>query len=272
VKARDLEDGANILMTEGSGVITKPLNLDGNPLANIGDGAGLGDGVNMKQLGIVAATIPTLPIAEADLTLNFPTHDNSLDHDGGAQDIAIGGKADIGHTHIEAECGLNFPTHSNALDHANTNDPSADQKAALAGTSGTPSSTNKYVTDADARNSDSRTPNAHVLDGALHTVSGLTAGHFLKATGATTFGFAAHGLTAASVGAVATSGNETIAGNKTFSGSTVFQADVSAGSNFMTAKYKSSDGSTGYTGNQTISDGHATHVFAFKDGILVSVT
>jgi hypothetical protein len=32
-----------------------------------------------------------------------------------------------------------------------TNEPTADQKAALAGTSGTPSATNKYVTDADAR-------------------------------------------------------------------------------------------------------------------------
>ena len=34
------------------------------------------------------------------------------------------------------------------------------------------------------------TPAAHALDGAAHTVSGLTAGHFLKALSATTFGFA----------------------------------------------------------------------------------
>jgi hypothetical protein len=46
-------------------------------------------------------------------------------------------------------------------------------------------------------------PAAHQLDGALHTVSGLTTGHFLKATGATTFGFAAHGLTYSDVGAAA---------------------------------------------------------------------
>lgn len=44
-------------------------------------------------------------------------------------------------------------------------------------------------------------PAAHVLDSATHTVSGLTPGHFLKATGATTFGFAAHGLTYSDVGA-----------------------------------------------------------------------
>jgi hypothetical protein len=44
-------------------------------------------------------------------------------------------------------------------------------------------------------------PAAHQLDGALHTVSGVTAGHFLKALSPTTFGFAAHGLTYADVGA-----------------------------------------------------------------------
>lgn len=38
------------------------------------------------------------------------------------------------------------------------------------------------------------TPEAHGLVSDKHTVSGLTTGHFLKATGATSFGFAAHGL------------------------------------------------------------------------------
>jgi len=52
----------------------------------------------------------------------------------------------------------------------------------------------------DARLSDARTPTAHPLDGALHTITGKTAGHFLKALSATTFGFAAHGLTAGDVG------------------------------------------------------------------------
>jgi hypothetical protein len=57
--------------------------------------------------------------------------------------------------------------------HANTNDPTANQKAALAGT-GTPSATDKYVSDSDARNTNSRTPTAHAIDGALH--SGVLAG------------------------------------------------------------------------------------------------
>jgi hypothetical protein len=38
---------------------------------------------------------------------------------------------------------------------------STDTKAALAGTSGTPQAANPYVTDADARNSNARTPTAH---------------------------------------------------------------------------------------------------------------
>lgn len=42
----------------------------------------------------------------------------------------------------------------------------------------------------DSRLSDSRAPTAHALDGALHTISGKTAGQVLMATGATTFGFA----------------------------------------------------------------------------------
>jgi hypothetical protein len=55
----------------------------------------------------------------------------------------------------ESKLALNFPTHSNA------NDPTSGEKAALAGTAGTPSATNRYVTDADPRNSNSRTPTAH---------------------------------------------------------------------------------------------------------------
>ena len=41
----------------------------------------------------------------------------------------------------------------------------------------------------DSRLSDSRTPTAHVLDGALHTISGKTAGQVMIATAATTYGF-----------------------------------------------------------------------------------
>jgi len=39
------------------------------------------------------------------------------------------------------------------------------------------------------------------LVSTVHSASGLTIGHFLKATSATQFGFAAHGLTYSDVGA-----------------------------------------------------------------------
>lgn len=55
----------------------------------------------------------------------------------------------------ESKLALNFATHSNV------NDPSAAQKAALAGTSGAPSGSNKYVTDIDSRLTNARTPTAH---------------------------------------------------------------------------------------------------------------
>jgi hypothetical protein len=45
--------------------------------------------------------------------------------------------------------------------------------------------------------------NHNLIDTTHHPVSGLTSGHFLKATGTTTYGFAAHGLTYSDVGATA---------------------------------------------------------------------
>lgn len=64
---------------------------------------------------------------------------------------------------VESKLSLNFPTHSNA------NDPTASEKAALAGTNGAPSGANKYVTDSDPRNTNSRVPTAHK---STHVVSG----------------------------------------------------------------------------------------------------
>ena len=68
---------------------------------------------------------------------------------GGVEDAAsqLVSNADVavGAAIVESKLSLNWATHSNA------NDPAADEKAALAGTSGTPSAANKYVTDADAR-------------------------------------------------------------------------------------------------------------------------
>ncbi len=52
--------------------------------------------------------------------------------------------------------------------------------------------------------SDQHHAQVHTLTGTDHTVAGLTTGHFMKASGATAFGFAAHGLTYTDVGAAAT--------------------------------------------------------------------
>lgn len=45
--------------------------------------------------------------------------------------------------------------------HDNSNDPSSGEKAALGGTSGSPGAANKFVTDADPRNTNARTPTSH---------------------------------------------------------------------------------------------------------------
>jgi hypothetical protein len=63
----------------------------------------------------------------------------------------------------EYKLALNYPTHSNL------NDPSTDQKAALAGTAGLPSNSNRYVTATDTRLTDARTPLAHSLLGSKHS-------------------------------------------------------------------------------------------------------
>jgi len=70
---------------------------------------------------------------------------------------------------VESKLALNYPTHSSA------NDPTAGQKAALAGTSGTPSASNKYATDLDPRMSDTRVPTSHALLGTSHGDTAATA-------------------------------------------------------------------------------------------------
>ncbi len=115
-------------------------------------------------------------IAEAQTELNYPTHNNSLDH---AQSHTLTSHSTRAHSEL---------TDVGATDHhSNTNDPTADQKAALAGTSGTPSVTNKYVTDADSRNSDARTPTSHShTEYILHSLA-TAVSDFLVASGAGAF-------------------------------------------------------------------------------------
>lgn len=128
------------------------LGPDGKVLAYPGTGGGGGGGTVPTGTGFIHVTSGSQDgvaqlvtnadvatgagIIESKLALNYATHSNALDHS-------------------------NSLDHSNALDHANTNDPTTGQKAALVGTSGTPGSGNKYVTDADSRLTNSRTPTSH---------------------------------------------------------------------------------------------------------------
>jgi hypothetical protein len=123
----------------------------------------------------------TPSVAAAD-TLQFDQSDGLVVTDLGAGDVRV----DLSGV-PEARLALNFPTHDAA------NDPSAGEKAALAGTSGVPGGANKYVTDGDARNTNARTPTAHGIGSpaGFHTAAGLTIGHVLRATGAAAFDFGA---------------------------------------------------------------------------------
>jgi len=66
--------------------------------------------------------------------------------------------------------------------HSNASDPTADQKAALAGT-GTPAVGDPYVSDSDARNTNARTPTAHTINS--HTVGVVGAQYFPMNVGGT---------------------------------------------------------------------------------------
>jgi hypothetical protein len=150
-------------------------------------------------------------------------------------------KSDTGHDHDLAYLAIDgkaadsdlLDSHDTSYfataDHTHTNLPTADEKAALAGTSGTaPSGTNKLVDNADTRLSDARTPDPHnLIDTTGHPVTGLTTGHFLKATGATAYGFGAHGLTASDVGAAASDHNhDTVyVAKATYDANTILAAD-----------------------------------------------
>ncbi|MBI3683190.1 MAG: hypothetical protein HY235_22690 [Acidobacteria bacterium] len=77
---------------------------------------------------------------------------------GAVSDMHIAPNAAIG----ESKLALTFPTHSAV------NDPTAEQKAALAGTAGSPSNTNRFVTDQDTRMTNARPPATHGLLAGAH--------------------------------------------------------------------------------------------------------
>lgn len=110
-----------------------------------------------------------------DLQLRFRDIWNILNGNIGKDNLA---KESISNIHIfsnagieESKLDLNYPTHTN------NNDPTDDQKAALAGTDGTPGSGNKYVTNSDTRLTNSRIPTDHASShgaGQSDALSGIT--------------------------------------------------------------------------------------------------
>jgi hypothetical protein len=141
----DTESERNIEWPDGARVYCKDTHksyvLDNGAFILIGPGSGTG-----TAWGEITGTLS----AQTDLAgaLNAKT---TLD--------AV--KADTGIADALTKKHANTLDHSNSLDHSNANDPSVGEKSALAGTSGTPGSANKYVTDGDARNANARTPVTH---------------------------------------------------------------------------------------------------------------
>ena len=96
---------------------------------------------------------------------------------------------------------------------------------------------NTFCEGDDSRLSDARTPSNHnLIDTTGHPVSGLTTGHFLKATGATTYAFGAHGLSNTDVGAAASSHTHGDITNDGKIGTTEDLVIVTGASGVLTAK------------------------------------
>ena len=81
------------------------------------------------------------------------------DNQGRAAGAGTGDPTDLTASQVRTAAGLVIGTDVAAQ--GDSRFPSAGEKSALVGTSGTPGSGNKYVTDADSRNTDARTPTAH---------------------------------------------------------------------------------------------------------------
>jgi len=100
-------------------------------------------------------------------TAGAPASHASTHQDGGADEVAtatpgVNAIVKAAGTGKLASGWLDFGTGAGQVTQGNdTRIPTQGENDALVGTSGTPSSSNKYVTDADARNTNARTPTAH---------------------------------------------------------------------------------------------------------------
>lgn len=137
----------------------------------------------------VAAAVPTEPVVVGTNDLRVPTQDenNALVGTSGAPNAgnpyvtntdarltnsrvpsshSLAGSEHVGVTLAALNLKI---TDTDVVDTLDPRLPTQDENDALVGTSGTAGPANKYVTDADARNTNARTPTAHALGGASHT-------------------------------------------------------------------------------------------------------
>jgi len=190
-------------------------------------------------------------------------------------------------------------THESTYAHGNI--PSSDEKAALAGTSGTPSSSNKYVTDNDSRNSDARTPLDHdhssnkLVQANTHespdTDSSASSLHHTLGTGSAQAAAGnhthsgvyepananiqnhisstsnPHSVTAAQAGAVATSGDETVGGIKTFSSFPITPSSAPT-TDYQAANKKYVDDNAGASGDTlAVAVASTSHGFSVNQAV-----
>lgn len=161
--------------SEGNMSLKGPLDMNAKKITNLGTPTESTDAATKDYVD-----------SHGGGTCQVPAHEASYDHPELAAEMHEHPNKVLLDTYAQSESDLEDAVtkkHSNSLDHSNINDPTAGQKAALPGTNGTPSGTNKYVTDSDPRNSDARTPLAHghviantaglqtALDGKLPTTS-----------------------------------------------------------------------------------------------------
>ncbi len=133
----------DVTLVPGNNVTITP---SGNSLVIAATGAGGGGDITAVNAGSGLSGGG----ASGDVTVSVATNGitSAMIADGTIANADIAATAAIS----ESKLALNFATHTNA------NDPTANEKAALAGTNGVVSGTNRYVTDSDSRNTNARAP------------------------------------------------------------------------------------------------------------------